>query len=221
MAAVAVERLYIMPSDTHPSRTAVWMIGGFLGSVVVATATLAIFGARISGTHIGLQLTARWSYCFFLPAYVGGALTTIFGPAFQPLARRGRDLGLAFASAHLTHAGLVAWLYYISPGPPVSTRSALFFGSALVVTYVLALFSFRRWVAMLPPRAWWALRTFGMDYIALAFVYDLHNNPFHHGFVHLMAYLPFFAIGVVALLVRTAAYAKRLRRWWLAPQLVA
>lgn len=203
----------------HPSRTAVWSTGAFLGSVVVATATLAFFGTGIGATHIGLQLTARWSYCFFLPAYTGGALAAIFGAAFQPLARRGRDLGLAFASAHLTHAGLVAWLYYISPHPPLSTRSALFFGGALLVTYALALFSFPRWVAKLPPRVWWALRTFGMDYIALAFVYDLHNNPFHHGFVHLLAYLPFFAIGLVALLVRAAAYGKRLHRWWLAPQL--
>lgn len=195
------------------------MTGAFLGSLVVAAPTLAVFGVGIGGTQIGLQLTARWSFCFFLPAYAGGALATIFGPVFQPLARRGRDLGLAFASAHLTHAALVAWLYYISPRAPLSTRSALFFGGALLVTYVLALFSFPRWVAKLPPRAWWALRTFGMDYIALAFVYDLHNNPFHHGLVHLLAYLPFFAIGVAALLVRLASYAKRLHRRWLAPQL--
>src|SRR6185437_3821174 len=191
----------------HQSQTARWMTGAYLGSLVIAAATLAIFGTRISGTHIGLQLTARWSYCFFLPAYVGGALTTLFGPTFQPLARRGRDLGLAFASAHLTHACLVGWLYYISPGPPVAARTAVFFGVALFLTYVLALFSFPGWVAKLPPRLWWALRTFGMDYIALAFVYDLHNNPFHHGLVHLIAYLPFFAIGVAAMLVRIASYA--------------
>lgn len=194
------------------------MSGAFLGSLVVAAATLAFFGTGIGATDVGLQLTARWSYCFFIPAYAGGALATIFGPALLPLARRGRDLGLAFASAHLTHAGLVAWLYYISPHPPLSTRSAIFFGSALLVTYALALFSFPKWVAKLPPRAWWALRTFGMDYIALAFVYDLHNNPFNHGLVHLLAYLPFFAIGIAALLLRAASYAKRLHRWWRAPR---
>lgn len=208
-----------MWTGVHPSRTAVWMAGAFLGSLGVAAATVTVYGMGISGTHIGLQLTARWSYCFFLPAYAGGALATIFGAPLRPLARRGRDLGLAFASAHLTHAGLVAWLYYISPQAPLSTRSAVFFGGALLVTYALALFSFPRWVAKIPPRAWWLLRTFGMDYIALAFVYDLHNNPFHLGLVHLIAYLPFFAFGVAALLLRTAAYAKRLHRWLLAPQL--
>lgn len=188
------------------------MAGAFVASLAITSATLATLGTTVGATDIALQLTARWSYCFFLPAYAGGALAAVFGPAFQPLARRGRDLGLAFASAHLCHVALVAWLYYISPSPPVSTRSALYFGVAVVLTYVLALFSIPTLVAKLPPRAWWALRTFGMEYIALAFLRDFLENPFRGNFLHVAAYLPFIALAFAAALVRIAGYAKRLHR---------
>jgi hypothetical protein len=46
----------------------------------------------------------------FWPAYTGSVLTTLFGPAFEPIKRRTREFGLAFASAHLVHLALVAWL---------------------------------------------------------------------------------------------------------------
>jgi len=42
--------------------------------------------------------------------YAGGAMTALFGPAFEPFKKRAREFGLAFASAHLVHIALVAWL---------------------------------------------------------------------------------------------------------------
>ena len=194
------------------------MAAAFLASAVIASVTLALTGAGHRGTIIGLQLTARWSYCLFLPAYVGGALAALFGTVFQPLARRGRDLGLAFASAHVTHLSLVAWLYYISPRPPVGTFTAIFFGIAAILTYVLALFSIPRLAASLPPRVWWWLRTVAMEYIALAFLSDFLHNPFDGGLARLIAYLPFLALGSAAALLRIAFYAKRLRGKRLMPQ---
>lgn len=202
----------------HTSRTLLWMTGAFAGSLVVAALTLAFFGYGQAATHIALQLTARWSYCFFLPAYAGSALAAIFGPRFQPVASRARDLGLAFAAAHLTHASLVAWLYYISPKPPVSTHSALFFGVALFLTYVLALFSIPKMAANLPPRAWWALRTFGMEYIAFAFLYDFIVVPFSSSPLHLISYIPFIAFGTTAAVLRILVYGKKLHRRWLSLQ---
>lgn len=191
----------------------------FAVSVVVAGVTLGSLGAGHRGTIVGLQLTARWSYCLFLPAYIGGALALLFGSAFLPLARQGRNLGLAFASAHFTHACLVAWLYYISSRPPVSTFSAIYFGIALLLTYLLALFSIPGLSARMPALLWWVLLTFGMDYIALAFLRDfLSQHPFGGSLEHEIAYLPFVVLGLLAALVRLAAYAKRLHRKWLAPQ---
>lgn len=190
------------------------MGGAYLGSLAIAALVLAAFGAGQHGTILGLQLTARWSYGFFILAYVGGPLATLFGPAFQPLARRGRELGLAFASAHLTHLCLVMWIYHISPKPPVPTSSAIYFGIAALLTYLLALFSIPALLAKLPAFLWWGLRTLGMDYIALAFLRDFHHSALSGGLLHLIGYLPFLALGLVAGLIRIAAYAKKARRKW-------
>lgn len=191
----------------------VWMAGALLVAAAIAGVALTAFGTGSKGTILGLQLTARWSYCLFLPAYVGGSLAVVFGPVFQPLARRGRDLGLSFASAHLMHFSLVLWLYHISSRPPLGTDSAIFFSTALVLTYLLALLSIPTLAGKLPPRIWWALRTFGMDFIALAFLRDFLHDPFNRSLAHLTAYLPFVALGLLAAAVRAAAYAKRLRRY--------
>jgi hypothetical protein len=191
------------------SRTGVWMGGACVVSLALAALVLLVRGPGSDATHTALRLTARWAYCFFWPAYTGGALATLFGARFQPIARRGRELGLAFAAAMLPHAGLIAWLYYISPHPPLPTHSAVFFGGALFLAYLLALFSIPRLFASLPRPAWVALRTVGMEYIALAFLLDFLQNPFEHGLVNLMAYLPFIALAGAALLLRICAQAKR------------
>ena len=70
---------------------------------------------------MALKATARLSFLLFWPAYVGGALTTLFGPAFEGLKQRGRDFGLAFASAHLVHIALVTWLVHIGAAPSIRT----------------------------------------------------------------------------------------------------
>lgn len=193
----------------NKSHTGIWMASALATALAVAGATLALRGAGHDGTALGLQLTARWSYCFFLPAYLGGALTTLFGPAFKPLARRGRDLGLAFAAAHLAHVGLVVWFYHISARPPIGTSSAIYFSIALLFTYLIALFSIPRLFAMLPSWLWRLLVTVGMEYIALAFLTDFLQTPFHHGPGTLVLYLPFIALSWAALLLRLSAYVKR------------
>lgn len=189
--------------------TGTWMASAFAIALAAGAAVLAFRGAGHEGTVLALRLTARWSYCLFLPAYLGGALTTLFGPVFKPLARRGRDLGLAFAAAHLVHVALVVWLYHISVRPPVGTSSAIYFGIALLFTYLIALFSIPKLFAMLPARLWRLLVTVGMEYIALAFLRDFLKNPFHEGLVNLLAYLPFIALAFVALALRLCAYVKR------------
>jgi hypothetical protein len=194
------------------------MAGAYLGSLAIAAAALWTMGAGQRGTLTGLQLTARWSYLFFLAAYTGGALTMLFGSAFAPLARRGRNLGLAFASAHVTHLCFVLWDYHISAKPPVPTSSVVYFGLAAVLTYLLALFSIPGLAAKLQPRVWWALRTLGMDYIAIAFLRDFLHDPFNGSLAHLVGYLPFIALGVAAAVVRIASYAKQIRQRWLTPQ---
>ena len=191
-------------------RTSLWMGGPFLMALLIALGTLGHFGSGAKGTYIGLQLTARWSYCFFWLAYTGGPLATVFGSGFQPLARRGRELGLAFASAHLAHVGLVVWLYHISSKPPVPTSSAIFFGTALAFTYLLALLSIPRLATALPRWLWRAILIVGMEFIAFAFLRDFLQDPFGHGIFRVIRYLPFATVAVAAALLRITAYGIKL-----------
>lgn len=203
------------------SRAFPWVLAAGFTSLTLGAIALAVLGAGNKGTVAGLQLTARCSFCFFLLAYTGGALVTLFGPTFLGLARRGRSFGLAFASAHAPHLCLVAWLYYISPRPPIPTSAAIYFGIGALLVYALAIFSFPRWVALLSPRAWWSLRTLGMDYIAIAFLRDFSGDPFTRGFEHIAAYLPFITLSVLALTLRLSSYGVRVHRRWLTAQAAA
>src|SRR5882757_8088607 len=169
-----------------------WMAASFLvGLVIVLLARVGAGpGERLA---MALRATARWSFLLFWLASTGGALTTLFGSRFQALAHRARDFGLAFASAHLVHLGVVAWVYYASPDPP--RRSTLiFFGIAAIWTYVLAILSIKRLSARLNPTLWRTVRTLGVEYIALAFLTDFAKNSFQGGVWEDAYYLPFLAL---------------------------
>lgn len=188
-----------------------WMAGAFGIALLLALAVLLSAGTGDGGTIAALRLTARWSYLCFWPAYAGGALAALFGPTFRSLAERGREFGLAFAAAQLVHAGLVLWLYYSSAHPP-GQRTLLIFGIALFWTYLLAVFSIRRIAGTLAPRVWRAIRTLGVEYIALAFLIDFAKNPFQGSVEHALAYLPFQILAVAAPALRLAAFMHRRAR---------
>lgn len=196
---------------TVQSRAAPWMGAGLLGSVALATVALVWLGTGQRGTLTALQLTARWAYLFFWPAYAGGALASLFGARFQPLARRARVLGLAFAAAMLGHITMIVRLYAISAREPIPLSSAIYFGIGLVFAYTLALFSIPALAARLSARARPWLFTLGLEYIALAFLRDFLHDPFARGLEHLIGYLPFVALAGLALLLRLIVYGKRLR----------
>ena len=136
-------------------------------------------------------------------------MATLFGPRFHALAQRARDFGLSFASAHLAHLGLVAWLFYFS-ATPFPRAPLILFGVAVFWTYLLALLSIRRVAAKLSPRLLRILRTVGVEYIALVFLFDFAKNPFQAGIVNLLIYLPFLALAVAGPVLRLAAVMKRM-----------
>jgi hypothetical protein len=158
---------------------------------------------------VALRATARWSFVLFWLASTGSALATVFGPAFQSLARRGREFGLAFASAHLVHLGLVAWLLYFAT-TPFPRSPLIFFSVGIFWIYLLAILSIRRLSARLNPRIWRVVRILGIEYIALVFLVDFAKNPFHGGAMNLIGYLPFQALAIAGPLLRLVAAVKRL-----------
>jgi hypothetical protein len=85
-------------TQTREIGTATWMAVAFIVGLLIVAAVYAV-GAPTQRLGMALRDTARWSFLWFCLATYGGALTALFGPRWLPLARRGREFGLAFAAA--------------------------------------------------------------------------------------------------------------------------
>ena len=151
-----------------------WIAAGFLVSLAVTAAILAVAGAGEPGTALALRVTARWCFLLFWPAYAGNALARFCGAHLAVLARRGREFGLAFAAALSVHVGLVLWLMYVAAG---QRAPMLLFWGGVVCTYTLALLSLAPIRSWLGPRAWRIACEGAMQYIALVFAVDFIAEP--------------------------------------------
>jgi hypothetical protein len=190
--------------------SAKWWMGTALGAnLFLATIMLTTSGSGVHGTSLALAATARVAFLWFWSAYTGGALTTLFGPAFLPLKQFGRELGLAFAAALSVHLALVGWLCWIGSAPAIGVF--VFFGPVAALTFILALLSFGKLHTILGSKLWRLLRTIGMNVILYAFLKDFLQDPLHGGVRHLAEYLPFAAMAILAPLLTLAAWAKHLR----------
>ena len=174
--------------------------------MVLAGVILSMRGVGDHGISPALAATARVAFLWFFAAYTGGALTTLFGPVFLPLKLIGRELGLAFAAALLVHLALVGWLCWIGAAP--ATGVFIFFGPVAVLAYALALLSFGNLHTILGPRWWRLLRLVGMNVILYAFFKDFIKDPLHGGVRHVVEYLPFAAMVVIAPLLKLAAWVR-------------
>ena len=186
-----------------------WMGAAFLIALALAVIVLAIFGAGSQGIEQALRITGRWSFLLFWLAYAGGAMARLWGPGLAGLARRGRELGLAFASAHLVHLGLVLWHIAVEPG-----AAMVFFWVGMLCTYLLALFSLPRLRDALGPRLWRIFCTIALEYIALVFAADFIFFPLRADGLgkYPLTYLPFALMLVGGAGLRVAATAGFLPR---------
>ena len=196
-----------MQPRTNP---VLWMGIAFGASLALTAAVLAAFGADEEGTRHALQITARFSFLFFWPAYAGSALYAVLGDTFSPLKQRGREFGLAFAAAHIPHVGLVAWLVYIGAAPTYGTF--VFFGIAVVFTYLLALFSVASLRQALGPIGWWLLRNIGLNYIMYAFAVDFFRYREIGKAMFWIGYLPFDVLVIAGVALCAATFLLRIAR---------
>jgi hypothetical protein len=179
------------------------MAAAFGASLGVGLASLALSSNR--DITIALAMSARVAFLFFWPAYVGGALTSLFGSVFSPLREHSRDFGLAFATAISVHLSFVAYLCLAGHAP--STKTFIIFGIAAGFTYLLALLSIGRVRQALPPTFWPPIRIVAMNYIAFAFLLDfkrLHFNDLREG----LTYLPFATLAIVGPALRFVAWVQ-------------
>ena len=186
-----------------------WTALPFGVSLGLAATVLASNGVDRSSLVTALRVTARWSFLFFWVAYTGRALTTLFGPALAPLAR-GREFGLAYAAAMLSHVGILVWMSVITGRAPLTGGILVFFSIGIVFTYVLAVLSFGRLAEALGPWGWRVFKFVGMNYILCAFATDF-VSPFMRprANVSLVAYAPFAVMTLAAPLLVLAAGAYR------------
>ncbi|MGC1522629.1 MAG: hypothetical protein WA803_13885 [Steroidobacteraceae bacterium] len=185
--------------------TTEWMAGS------LAVGLAIVWLARTLGYPVNdaLRATARWSFALFWLASCGGALATIFGARFRALAQRAREFGLAFASAHLAHLGLVAWVLHVA-GSTFSRNLLIFLGLGVFWTYFLAILSIRRLTARLDPRTVRILRTVGVEYISLVFLFDFTLPRFQVDIPYIAEYVPFIVLTLAGPILRIAAAFKRL-----------
>jgi hypothetical protein len=178
--------------------TTVWMVAAFLVAATLGVTTLAIFG--LQGAGLALRITARWSFLLFWLAYVGSAMAALWGPRFAGLARHGRELGLAFASAHLVH---VAIILLVGAG-----GGMIFFWAGVVCTYLLVLFSLPRLQDILRPRILRIFLSLMLNYIALVFAADFILGPLETGGFgkYPRTYLPFALMLVSGVILRITAF---------------
>ena len=179
------------------------MSAAFLIALALAVVILVVFGVGEQGTAIALRATARWSFFLFWTAYVGGAMAWLW-PRLDGLARHGRELGLAYASAQLIHVGLVFWIIHVATE---SGGAMVFFWIGIFCTYLLALFSLPRLRSALDPRLWRILRTIALEYIAIVFTADFISLHAHA--LGKLSYLPFALMLVGGAGLRLAAFCDR------------
>jgi hypothetical protein len=203
------ERLAILASQASRG-VARWMSLAFGAELLTAACVFGAKGITESGIDLALRLTARLAFPLFWLAYAGGALATLFGPRFEPLRRRVRVLGLAFAASMTVHLGLVATLCVVGATP--ATSVFVTFGMAAVCMYALALFSIPRMRQGLGPRGWKVLSFVAMNYVGLAFLDDFSIDFFAGGVKHALFYWPFLALTLAGPALRLAAFWRRIRR---------
>ena len=195
-----VRRISRWPFATSSLKGTALIVAGALTAIVFLT-----LGAEVRGTVVALQVTARWSFLLFWLAYAGAPMAKLWGPRFDGIARQGRELGLAFASAQLVHVGLVFWLFHISDG--LSDRM-LFFWVGILCTYLLALLSFIQFRNLHAPRIWWWFRTIATEYIAFVFALDFILDPIRSQGLgnYPWTYLPFAVMLIGGASLRLATY---------------
>jgi hypothetical protein len=186
--------------------------------MVCAFLIAALIAVEIRLTHAprermesALRATARWSFVLFWLATVGGALKTLFGDKFRFLAARARDLGLSFASAHLVHLALVAWMFAVS-SPNLTWQTLTLFGVGVFWVYLLALLSSKGMATHMGERKVRLLRIIGVEYINLAFFIDFDKEPLIGPWPHIAYYSPFLLLSAAGPLLRVAATIRRIAR---------
>jgi sulfoxide reductase heme-binding subunit YedZ len=158
-----------------------------------------------------IRFTARTSLVFFLMAFIASAARTLWPSPFTVWLRRNRRyLGLSFAFSHFVHG--IAIIAYARMGAEqaavaVTPDMLIFGGFGYLVIAAMAATSFDRTAAMLGPRLWRALHTFGVYFLWVQFLVAFGKRA-----PAMPGYAIFIALLVVAMAVRIVAMRRKSAR---------
>ncbi|WP_156898193.1 hypothetical protein [Methylocapsa acidiphila] len=204
-----------MSSGSNKS-AGLWMAASFSATLAATLIVLAFVGSDEKGAIAALRLSARISFLLFWIAYAGGATAKLFGPAFAFLGRRGREFGLAFASAQLVHVGAIAWLFHVSADPPRFTDGIILAESiGILWIYAIAALSTERLSLALGARGRRLFFSAGLNYVAILFFINFVVLPIRAGSLHasqILSYLPFALLSIAGPLLWWAAFLQSSRR---------
>lgn len=149
-------------------------------------------GFTEEGVRILIRNTARFSFFFFVLAFVASALHKLMKSSITWWLRMNRKyLGITFALGHLIHLVTIVilqWKFH-----PVFEQADLvsLFGGGIAYIFVLMMLvtSFDKFKSPLAPKSWSLLHTFGGYWIWAVFLSTFHNRtdePIHWIFVAIL-----------------------------------
>lgn len=190
-----------------------WMLAGALtaGMLVLAGATLAIYGIDDSTLGVVARNAARSSLILFSLAFSAGPLERFFPAApTRWLFRHRPFIGVSFVVSHLIFlASHVVRAFVVHDGDFFALRPPFAWiggGTLYVVMIAMAVTSFPGPAARIGPRAWKLLHTVGSYAIFATF---LNSYGYRVLFVPLPEYLPALGLLLGVLVLRAAAFAHR------------
>ena len=171
-----------------------------LGSLLLFTGLLFVYGYTEEGVRQNIRWTARISFTLFALAFGAAGLHYYFKNSLTWWLRMNRKyLGISFAIIHLVHLGFIIWLQ-LSFDPIFSQAdlvSLLGGGIAYFFVVVMLLTSFESFSKHLSKLQWKRLHTIGGYWISVVFFiqyFGKTNEPVYWIFIIILLAIVFFRL---------------------------
>lgn len=140
---------------------------GGAGGVIAVALGLLLFGTGAEGWSAATRWTARWALIPFALVFATPGLLPRVGGWVRELLRNRCGLGLAFALAHVVHAGAILIFFAVSGERP---KALTLLGGGLAYALILAMALTSTDAAQRAMgRAWKHLHRWGLWYVFLIF----------------------------------------------------
>lgn len=170
----------------------------------------ALIGSGADELHLLLRVSGRTSLLIFLLVFVARPLHQLrVAPSSQILLKNRRYFGIAFASSHTVHLGMILWLVQTVPEESFDLVTVVVGGGGYILLYLMLLTSFDRPARALGPVAWRRLHKLGLYWIGFIFAVDFFVKPFSQPSI--LPYVPFSVLAFLAFAIRVAAWRAQRR----------